>query len=80
MQQAIATLMEGRTTIVIAHRLSTVLAADTIVYLDGGHVIESGSHDELLARNGAYASLYREQFLVKEPTLEPTPETSLRDG
>jgi ATP-binding cassette subfamily B protein len=61
-QEALAPLMKGRTTIAIAHRLSTILAADTILYLDRGRIIERGSHAELLERDGAYASLYHEQF------------------
>ncbi len=61
-QQALAPLTRGRTTIAIAHRLSTILAADTILYLDRGRIIERGTHAELLAKDGAYASLYHEQF------------------
>ena len=61
-QDALATLMRGRTTLVIAHRLSTVMNADVIYVLDGGRVVESGTHGELLARGGAYARLYRLQI------------------
>jgi subfamily B ATP-binding cassette protein MsbA len=61
-QTALRTLMRGRTTLVIAHRLSTVMDADIIHVLDGGRVVESGTHGELLARGGAYARLYRLQI------------------
>ena len=61
-QEALAPLMRGRTTLAIAHRLSTILAADTILYLDRGRILERGSHAELLAKGGAYAALYHEQF------------------
>jgi subfamily B ATP-binding cassette protein MsbA len=61
-QHALATLMRGRTAIVIAHRLSTVRDAEVIYVLDKGRVVEAGSHDELLAQNGAYARLYAMQF------------------
>jgi subfamily B ATP-binding cassette protein MsbA len=54
--------MMGRTTLVIAHRLSTVQNADKIVVMDQGVVVEQGSHQELLAQGGAYASLYKMQF------------------
>ncbi len=65
-QQAIDTLMEGRTVLVIAHRLSTIRHADRIVVLDEGHVVQSGRHDELLAAGGLYAELYRMQFESRE--------------
>ena len=61
-QAAMQKLMENRTTLVIAHRLSTVEHADRIVVLAQGRVVESGTHRELLAQNGVYAGLYRIQF------------------
>jgi subfamily B ATP-binding cassette protein MsbA len=64
-QTALGELMRGRTTLVIAHRLSTVIDADVIFVLDYGRLVEQGSHAELLARNGAYARLYATQFAVE---------------
>jgi ATP-binding cassette subfamily B protein len=61
-RESTARLARGRTTVVIAHRLSTVLAADVIFVFDHGRIVERGSHDELLMHEGLYASLYREQF------------------
>jgi len=61
-QQALDRLSEGRTTIVIAHRLSTIRGADKIVVMDRGRVMDEGKHEELLARGGIYADLYRLQF------------------
>lgn len=65
-QEALTRLMAGRTTLVIAHRLSTVIDADRIYVLDGGRVVEQGSHNELLARNGLYAELSRLQLASDE--------------
>ena len=54
--------MEGRTSFVIAHRLSTIRDADVILVMKDGDIIEQGTHDELLAKNGFYAELYNSQF------------------
>jgi ABC-type multidrug transport system ATPase subunit len=61
-QAALRSLMRGRTTIVIAHRLSTVIGADLICVMDRGRIVEAGRHAQLLARDGLYARLYRTQF------------------
>ncbi len=61
-QQAMIALMKNRTSIIIAHRLSTIRDADIIVVLDGGHIAEAGSHDELLEKRGCYYRLYQNQF------------------
>lgn len=61
-QRALDKLMEGRTTIVIAHRLSTVMDADKILVINDGQVVEEGTHNDLLEKNGSYAVLYRSQF------------------
>ncbi len=68
-QQAIGNLVRNRTTIVIAHRLSTIRRADTIVVMEGGRIIEKGSHSELLARGGQYRKLYELQFADEEDEL-----------
>lgn len=61
-QEALENLIADRTTLIIAHRLSTVESADQIIVLDQGRIVESGTHQELLAASGAYANLYRMQF------------------
>ena len=61
-QRAMAGLMRGRTTFVIAHRLSTIRDASTILVMERGAIVEQGTHDELLARGGAYSDLYNSQF------------------
>jgi ATP-binding cassette, subfamily B, bacterial MsbA len=61
-QAALEELMKGRTTLCIAHRLSTVQKADLIVVMDGGRIVESGTHSELLERRGVYWRLYEMQF------------------
>lgn len=60
----------GRTALIIAHRLSTIMDADQIIVMDAGHIVECGTHQELLAENGKYASLWRLQQ-QSEPSLEP---------
>jgi ATP-binding cassette subfamily B protein len=72
-QRALATALAGRTSLVIAHRLSTIRQADQILVIDGGHVRERGTHDELLAAGGLYAELYRTQFSRQEPLAPAEP-------
>ena len=62
-QKAFAKIMEGRTTFIVAHRLSTIKEADTILVMNNGSVIEQGRHDELLKNNGFYANLYRSRLV-----------------
>jgi len=71
-QQALESVMEGRTSLVIAHRLSTILSADQILVLDGGRLVERGTHTDLLAQDGMYASLYHTQFRDKGVSSSPT--------
>jgi len=71
-QAALDTLMQGRTTVVIAHRLSTVTGADLIYVIDGGRVVEHGTHAELLRQQGVYARLYALQF-ADQAAAEPAP-------
>ena len=61
-QKAMDNLMKGRTSFVIAHRLSTIKDADLILVMQDGDIVEQGTHEELLAKNGFYAELYNSQF------------------
>lgn len=75
-QEALGEALAGRTAVVIAHRLSTIRAADLILVVEAGQIIERGNHEDLLARGGRYAELYRTQFDTnarKNSALEPTP-------
>ncbi|HEY0237036.1 MAG TPA: ATP-binding cassette domain-containing protein, partial [Friedmanniella sp.] len=72
---ALGEALEGRTALVIAHRLSTVRAADLIVVLEDGRVVEQGKHTELLALGGRYAELYRTQFATTEDEAEQELQT-----
>jgi ATP-binding cassette subfamily B protein len=73
-QEALQRVMEGRTSLVIAHRLSTVLAADLILVMDEGRLIESGKHDELMRRGGLYRTLYDTQFRYEQDLEGSEPE------
>ncbi|HNG25454.1 MAG TPA: hypothetical protein PLC03_15920, partial [Microthrixaceae bacterium] len=72
-QAALADALEGRTAVVIAHRLSTVVGADLIVVVDGGRIVQRGTHRELLAQGGLYADLYRVLVSGSDPD---TPDTA----
>jgi ABC-type bacteriocin/lantibiotic exporters, contain an N-terminal double-glycine peptidase domain len=73
-QAALAELKQGRTTVVIAHRLSTVVAADCIYVMEHGRIVERGRHVELIARGGVYARLYAQQFVEEGGETAPVRE------
>ncbi len=81
-QRALSVALEGRTALVIAHRLSTVRDADRILVVDGGRIVERGTHDELVAAGGLYAELYQTQFAVTDsPVLgSPIPGSTVPDS
>ncbi len=79
-QDALANLMKNRTSFVIAHRLSTIRRADAIIVMDRGRVVETGRHDELLARGKLYARLYELQLLEGRRTVQMAPAAALADG
>jgi ATP-binding cassette subfamily B protein len=72
-QDAIARLCRGRTTIVVAHRLHTIMHADRIVVVENGAIVESGLHEELMRKGGRYASFYRLQLKDQPPDFPPAP-------
>jgi ATP-binding cassette, subfamily B, bacterial MsbA len=78
-QDAIAKLCKGRTTLVIAHRLSTIMHADNILVVEDGLIVESGRHEELLRKNGRYASFYRLQLKEQSDLSEPIAAIALSD-
>jgi len=77
-QRALATALQGRTSLVIAHRLSTVREADQILVVEGGRIVERGRHHELLAQDGLYADLYRRQF--RDQVSDPASDNQASDS
>ena len=79
-QAAFDELMRGRTSIVVAHRLSTIQGADCILAMRDGRIVERGTHEELLAADGLYAELYRSQFAAAEPGVEGAAASGAGEG
>ena len=84
-QDGLKQLRSGRTTFVIAHRLSTIRSADQILVMEGGEIVERGTHDELLARDGRYRQLYDKQYKLEtnrfiNPGEDWTPEDDEAGG
>ncbi|MCE2451973.1 MAG: ATP-binding cassette domain-containing protein, partial [Nitrospinae bacterium] len=79
-QDALEPLMKDRTTFVVAHRLSTVRNADLIIVLDGGRIVERGTHDELMKRGGLYQRLYEMQFVSEEMSLSDEIKSATHGG
>lgn len=67
LQEAMDSLMEGRTVLVIAHRLSTVKSADAVAVVSDGQIVEHGTHDDLLSKNGVYTALVKRQLQGSKP-------------
>ena len=78
MQTALEAALKGRTSLVIAHRLSTIRAVDRIVVFHKGRIVEVGSHDELLQKNGVYARLHKLQFCLLYTSPSPRDRTRSR--
>ncbi len=79
-QDGLRRLRQGRTTFVIAHRLSTIRSADQILVLEGGEIVERGTHQQLLAKRGRYRQLYDRQYMLEHdrfvnPGEDPIPDT-----
>ncbi len=71
MQTALQALRGGRTTIVVAHRLQTIVGADKIIVIDGGRAVEAGTHRDLIAHDGAYKRFFAAQFGAQALAIEP---------